>query len=52
MKTKRKNIFKSLLALTLVLIMVLGVAPISLAVPAPPAFGKCCKNKDVSFACG
>lgn len=29
MKTKRKNIFKSLLALTLVLIMVLGVAPIS-----------------------
>ena len=29
MKTKRKNIFKSLLALTLALIMVLGVAPIS-----------------------
>ena len=29
MKTKRKNIFKSLLALTLVLIMVLGVAPLS-----------------------
>lgn len=29
MKTKRKNIFKSLLALTLVLIMVLGIAPIS-----------------------
>ena len=29
MKKKRKNIFKSLLALTLALIMVLGVAPIS-----------------------
>ena len=29
MKTKRKNIFKSLLALTLVLIMVLGAAPLS-----------------------
>ena len=29
MKTKRKNIFKSLLALTLALIMVLGVAPLS-----------------------
>ena len=29
MKTKRKNIFKSLLALTLALIMVLGVAPIN-----------------------
>ena len=29
MKAKRKNIFKSLLALTLALIMVLGVAPIS-----------------------
>ena len=29
MKTKRKNIFKSLLALTLAHIMVLGVAPIS-----------------------
>lgn len=29
MKTKRKNIFKSLLALTLALVMVLGVAPIS-----------------------
>ena len=29
MKTKRKNIFKSLLALTLALIMVLGVAPVS-----------------------
>ncbi len=29
MKTKRKNIFKSLLALSLALIMVLGVAPIS-----------------------
>ncbi len=29
MKTKRKNIFKLLLALTLALIMVLGVAPIS-----------------------
>ena len=29
MKTKRKNIFKSLLALTLALIMVLGVAPLN-----------------------
>ena len=29
MKTKRKNIFKSLLALTLALIMVLGAAPLS-----------------------
>lgn len=29
MKTKRKNIFKSFLALTLALIMVLGVAPLS-----------------------
>ena len=29
MKTKRKNIFKSLLTLTLALIMVLGVAPLS-----------------------
>ena len=29
MKTKHKNIFKSLLALTLALIMVLGVAPLS-----------------------
>ena len=33
MKTKRKNIFKSLLALTLALIMVLGVAPISIMMP-------------------
>ena len=29
MKTKRKNIFKSLLALTIALIMVLGVAPLN-----------------------
>ena len=45
MKTKRKNIFKSLLALTLVLIMVLGVAPISLAVPAPPHSGSAAKTR-------
>ena len=29
MKTKRKNIFKSLVALTIALIMVLGVAPLN-----------------------
>ena len=49
MKTKRKNIFKSLLALTLALIMVLGVAPLnelagvdfaSLFVPKAEAAGK------------
>ena len=45
MKTKRKNIFKSLLALTLALIMVLGVAPISLAVPAPPHSGSAAKTR-------
>ena len=45
MKTKRKNIFKSLLALTLALIMMLGVAPISLAVPAPPHSGSAAKTR-------
>lgn len=56
MKTKRKNIFKSLLALTLALIMVLGVAPISelagidfasLFAPKAEAEGKTYKVGDI-----
>jgi|GEM_PF-3030187 len=56
MKTKRKNIFKSLLALTLALIMVLGVAPISelagvdwasLFAPKAEAAGKTYKVGDI-----
>ena len=56
MKTKRKNIFKSLLALTLALIMVLGVAPISelagvdwasLFAPKAEADGKTYKVGDI-----
>ncbi len=56
MKTKRKNIFKSLLALTLALIMVLGVAPISefagvdfasLFAPKAEAVGKTYKVGDI-----
>lgn len=56
MKTKRKNIFKSLLALTLALIMVLGVAPISelagvdfasLFAPKAKAEGKTYKVGDI-----
>lgn len=56
MKTKRKNIFKSLLALTLVLIMVLGVAPLnelagvdwaSLFAPKAEAVGKTYKVGDI-----
>lgn len=56
MKTKRKNIFKSLLALTLVLIMVLGIAPISelagvdwatLFAPKAEAEGKTYKVGDI-----
>ncbi len=56
MKTKRKNIFKSLLALTLVLIMVLGVAPLSelagvdwasLFAPKAEADGKTYKVGDI-----
>ena len=56
MKTKRKNIFKSLLALTLALIMVLGVAPLnelagvdwaSLFVPKAEAEGKTYKVGDI-----
>ena len=56
MKTKRKNIFKSLLALTLALIMVLGVAPLSelagvdwarLFAPKAEAEGKTYKVGDI-----
>lgn len=56
MKTKRKNIFKSLLALTLALIMVLGVAPLSefagvdwasLFAPKAEADGKTYKVGDI-----
>ena len=56
MKTKRKNIFKSLLALTLALIMVLGVAPLSelaggdwasLFVPKAEAAGKTYQVGDI-----
>ena len=56
MKTKRKNIFKSLLALTLALIMVLGVAPLnelagvdwaSLFAPKAEAVGKTYKVGDI-----
>lgn len=56
MKTKRKNIFKSLLALTLALIMALGVAPISelagvdrasLFAPKAEAEGKTYKVGDI-----
>ncbi len=56
MKTKRKNIFKSLLSLTLVLIMVLGIAPISelagvdwatLFAPKAEAEGKTYKVGDI-----
>ena len=56
MKTKRKNIFKSLLALTFALIMVLGVAPISelagvdwasLFAPKAEAEGKTYKVGDI-----
>lgn len=56
MKTERKNIFKSLLALTLALIMVLGVAPISelagvdwasLFAPKAEAEGKTYKVGDI-----
>ena len=56
MKTKRKNIFKSLLALTLALIMVLGVAPLSelagvdwagLFTPKAEAEGKTYKVGDI-----
>ena len=56
MKTKRKNIFKSLLALTLALVMVLGVAPISelagvdwasLFAPKAEAVGKTYKVGDI-----
>ena len=56
MKTKRKNIFKSLLALTLALVMVLGVAPISelagvdwasLFAPKAEAEGKTYKVGDI-----
>ena len=56
MKTKRKNIFKSLLALTLALIMVLGVAPLnelagvdfaSLFAPKAEAAGKTYQVGDI-----
>ena len=56
MKTKRKNIFKSLLALTLALIMALGVAPLSefagvdwasLFAPKAEAEGKTYKVGDI-----
>lgn len=56
MKTKRKNIFKSLLALTLALIMVLGAAPLSelagvdwasLFAPKAEAAGKTYKVGDI-----
>ena len=56
MKTKRKNIFKSILALTLALIMVLGAAPLSelagvdwagLFAPKAEAAGKTYKVGDI-----
>lgn len=56
MKTKRKNIFKSILALTLALIMVLGAAPLSelagvdwagLFAPKVEAAGKTYKVGDI-----